>query len=43
MFNMVMLQIKIEEENYYALLKIKGTKRSWAKFLKEEILGKNKK
>jgi len=35
---MVKLQIEIEEESYYKLLKLKGTKRTWAKFLEEELL-----
>lgn len=38
---MVKLQIDVEEDEYYKLLKLKGTKRSWAIFLKEEILDKD--
>lgn len=34
---MVTLQIVVDDETYFALLKKKGTKRSWAEFLKEEI------
>jgi len=36
---MVKLQIEMDEDSYYKLLKLKGTKRTWAKFLKEELLG----
>lgn len=35
---MITLQIPVDEETYLKLLKLKGTKRSWAQFLKEELL-----
>ena len=36
--NMVKLQIEIGEESYYKLLKMKGTKRTWTKFLEDEVI-----
>lgn len=36
--NMVKMQFDIDDESYYRLSALKGTKRSWAKFLKEELL-----
>jgi hypothetical protein len=37
---MVTLQIVVDDELYFMLLKKKGTKRTWAIFLKEEIMDK---
>ena len=34
----VMLQIPMPKKEYYQLLEMKGTKRSWTEFLIEEVL-----
>ena len=34
---MVKLQIDVDEDLYYKLLRLKGTKRSWVDFLREEL------
>ena len=36
---MVKLQIDVDEDLYYKLLRLKGTKRSWVDFLREIVDG----
>lgn len=36
----VTIQIPVDDDLYHLLLKVKTTKRSWERFLKEEILDK---
>lgn len=38
---MVKMQFDVDEELYFKLSAIKGTRRTWAEFLREELIENN--